>query len=99
MKQSSLSRSPRMIAWRKRIKPILYDVEVTCRKRYRRKVIQGMKDGVKLVSGVGIHHFFDGAAQFRQRPAINLLNLFIRHAVSRWNETIKITQGKTRCVA
>src|SRR5882672_6492255 len=98
MKQSSLSRSPGMIAWRKRIKPILYDVEVTCGKRYRRKVIQGMKDRVKLVSGVGIHHSFDDAVQFRQCPAINLLQLLIRHAVSRGNETIKITQGKTRCI-
>src|SRR5712692_5350283 len=67
-----LRRTPRRIAWRKRVQPILDDVKVPRGKRDGAKIVERVIDRVKLISLVSRAHFLDHGVEFSESPAIDL---------------------------
>src|ERR1041385_6964272 len=99
LEQRSLRRPPCFVTRRKRVKPILDDVEITRREANCRPVEQSTIDVVKLVSFVRREHFLCYATQLGERPAVDLFPLLVRHSVACRIEAVEIAEREPRSVA
>jgi hypothetical protein len=77
----------------------LDDVEIARRQRHRRPVEQRAIHVVKLVSFIRREHLFRHAAELRERPAIDLFELVVRHRVACRIEPVEIPEREPRRVS
>ena len=88
-----------MIAWRKRVEPVLDDVEVTSRQSHRAEVVERMVDKMKLVRFISLAHLPYHFIKLGERPSVNLQHFIIRYRVARRIKPMKIAERKARRVA